>query len=85
MTMPGPKDDVANVVRMHPPVYYGDLPVGKVLDAALSAEETFEHVLVVGLNKDGSTYFASSTGEAPLANWMLDLAKADLMNLEGPE
>lgn len=47
-----------------------------VLEAALLAN--LEAAIVIGW-QDGKLYFASSIADGPEANWMLDMAKHQLM------
>lgn len=54
-----------------------DIPPGRVLDAA--KEQEIDPVVVIGRNKDGELYLASSTGDILEVNWLLDLAKRELL------
>lgn len=50
-----------------------DVPVARVLDGA--AEQNLKHVVVVGVTEDNKIYLATSPGDQPLVNFMLDKAK----------
>jgi hypothetical protein len=54
-----------------------DIPPERVLQGALDGN--LEGVVVIGLEQDGGLYFASSYGRIEVTNWLLDLAKADLV------
>lgn len=54
-----------------------DIPPERVLKGALDGN--LESVVVIGFEKDDRLYFASSYGRIELTNWLLDLAKADLV------
>lgn len=56
-----------------------DIPVSKVLEGA----QDLESVVLVGLTKDGEIYFASSGGDGPSINWLLDHAKLRLLSDDG--
>lgn len=58
-------------------ITYGDIPPDTILEAAKGAG--LDTVIIIGKNADNDLYIASSTGEYPLINWLLDLAKQDLL------
>lgn len=49
----------------------------KVLMGAINAG--MDVVIVVGYTKEGTEYFASSTGNHEATNWLMDVAKMRLM------
>jgi len=56
-----------------------DLPVDSVLDAA--KEDISERVVVLGWDKDGELYFASSFADGGDVMWLLEKAKLALLNV----
>lgn len=60
-----------------------DIPAEKILDAAKLAG--LKHVIVIGEYEDGDEYFASSTSDRPLANWMIDRTKLEILEDAGEE
>ncbi len=56
-----------------------DLPVDRVLDAA--KEDISERVVVLGWDKDGELYFASSFADGGDVMWLLEKAKLALLNV----
>lgn len=54
------------------------LEVERILDGAM--EHNLQDVVVVGTTKDGSTYFASSSGDPRNVLWDLQKAEHILMN-----
>lgn len=54
-----------------------DMPPSKILAKAAGAGLT--DVVVVGWDKDGRLYFASSSGKGPEVAWLLDNAKIELL------
>lgn len=57
-----------------------DLPVGKILKAAREAK--LQAALVIGFDKDGDFYFASSKADGGEVLWLLELAKKRLLEVE---
>jgi hypothetical protein len=55
----------------------GPVPVNAVLEGAANA--ALSEVFVLGLEQDGTEYFASSTGEAPKLLWLLEIARRAVM------
>ena len=55
-----------------------DLPPNVILNAALNA--SLKNAVVIGEQEDGSIYFAMSISDSPTINWLLDLAKATVIN-----
>lgn len=55
----------------------------RVLNAAL--ESDLEDVVIIGYDKDGEFYFASSVADGAEANWLLDLAKKELLEIGSPD
>lgn len=49
----------------------------QVLEAALGKLDT---CVVIGYNKDGSQFFASSSSDGGMCMWLLEQAKAALLN-----
>ena len=58
-------------------VTYLDIPAEKLLEAAKDAK--LKHVIIIGECEDGDEYFASSTPDGPLAVWMLERAKLEVL------
>lgn len=56
-----------------------DIPPGRVLDRALAAD--LKDVVVIGTDKDGNFYFASSIAGAEPVVWLLERAKFKLMQI----
>ena len=56
-----------------------DLPPDKILE---EAKGEFEGVVVMGWNKDGSLYFASSYADGGDVLWLLEACKKVLMNFK---
>lgn len=54
-----------------------DIPPSKILAKAAGAGLT--DVVVIGWDKDGKLYFASSGADAGDVNWLLDNAKLELL------
>lgn len=61
-------------------VTFCDISVDKVLEAAIG--ELVE-VVIIGTDKYGREYFASSVADGPNVNWMLDRAKKALIEIVG--
>ncbi len=61
----------------------GDVPVDGVLDGA----KLLQMVCIMGYDKDGNEYFASSCGDIKEINWLLDRYKNFLQGVadEGME
>lgn len=56
-----------------------DVPVAKVLAGAEMAD--LEEVVIVGYDKDGDFYFASSKASGPEVLWALAYAKKKLLDI----
>lgn len=54
-----------------------DVPVDRVLEGAI--EQDLRSVMVIGWDKDGKFYVASSDTRKADLNWLLDLAKQRLL------
>lgn len=54
-----------------------DVPVAKVLAGAEMAN--LDEVVIIGYNKDGGFYFASSKASGPEILWSLEYAKKKLL------
>jgi hypothetical protein len=54
-----------------------DLPVSKVLAAAET--QGLESVIVIGIKPTGGTYFALSSSDAAMAVFLLEIAKAQII------
>lgn len=59
-----------------------DLPAERVLTKALEAD--LETAIVVGYDKDGSFYFASTTADGGNVVWLFEKAKLSLFGVETP-
>jgi len=66
-----PKIEVAPVVGNL------DLPAERVLGGAIMAEMT--ECMVLGWDKDGEFYFASTSADGGTALWLMEIAKTRLM------
>lgn len=62
-----------------------DIPADRVLEAALEAG--MDSVVVLGYDKEGEEYFATSLGSKPRILWLLERFKQELLNpnLDGME
>lgn len=56
-----------------------DIDSQRVLNGALEAE--LSEVVVVGYDKDGEFYFASSKADGPNILWALEMAKLKLLKI----
>ena len=56
-----------------------DVPVDRVIDRAVLAD--LEQVIIIGVCKDGSEYFASSVAGGPECVWALERAKKKLLDI----
>ena len=65
-----------NVVKF-PGDYFAEIEPEKVLRAAIA--ENLKTVILIGEEQSGKPYLASSLGNLVDMNWMVDLAKADLV------
>ena len=54
-----------------------DLPVDRILDAA---KEKLEGVVLLGYDKNGETYFASSYADGGTILWLLEKCKKQLLD-----
>jgi hypothetical protein len=59
----------------------GDVPVQGVLEGA----KMLDVVCIMGYDKDGNEYFASSCGEIKEINWLLDRYKSFLQEIADDE
>jgi hypothetical protein len=55
-----------------------DIPADRVLLPAVDAD--LEQVIVIGRYKDGEFYFAGTTSDVTLTNWLIDKAKKTVMS-----
>lgn len=55
-----------------------DLPPDRVLQSAVGQMDA---VVLIGWDKDGELYFASSIADGGEVNWLLDKAKMALLNV----
>ena len=62
---------LGNVTRL-------DLPADRILD---QAKEHMEHVVVMGWDKEGRLYFASSFADGGEVMWLLEKCKQALLNV----
>ena len=56
-----------------------DIPAEKILEAA--KDKNLRHVVIVGEDKDGEEFFASTTADSPLIIWMLERAKLEILRM----
>lgn len=68
----------SNVVVL-PVVTRLDLPPERILSAAIGAE--LKSVVVVGYDKDGEEYFASSLADGGDVVWLMERAKLKLLKM----
>lgn len=59
-----------------------DLPVDRVLDAA---RDTLNNVVILGYDKEGQQYFASTFADGGEVLWLLEKCKLALLNVGGGE
>jgi len=64
---------LGNVTRL-------DLPTDRVLDACKG--DCSDGVVVIGFDDEGEFCFASSIADGGTVNWLLDLAKKKLLEIE---
>lgn len=74
-----PFEDLGPNVSVLPVATSHDLPVARILQGAHDAD--LEVCVVVGYDKDGEEYFASSVADGAEVNWCLDRAKLKLLNM----
>lgn len=55
-----------------------DIPADRVITAAVGK---LQDVIIVGYDKDGGFYFASSKASGPEVVWLLELAKKILLEI----
>jgi hypothetical protein len=65
-----------NVVFLHETTTL-DIPPDRVLESAIG---TLDGVVLLGYDKDGGEYFASSYGDDRTVLWLLEKLKARLLN-----
>lgn len=70
---------MSNVIQLDN-AFFGDLPVKTVLEAALEVD--LQRVMVIGVDKDGDLYLATSSPEKPLLLWDLEQVKRDIMEFD---
>jgi len=56
-----------------------EIPAERVLNAAI--EEGVKEVVIVGYDKDGEFYFASSKADGGQVMWLFELAKKKLLEI----
>lgn len=66
-------------VTVLPVVTSLDIPTERVLTAALEAE--LKNAFVIGVDKDGELYFASSMADGGAVLWWMEKAKAALLDI----
>jgi hypothetical protein len=57
-----------------------DLPPDRVLESAVGK---LEGVVILGYDKDGEEYFASSYADGADVLWLMERAKLDLLSIAG--
>lgn len=65
-------------VLLYPGITPFNMPADVMLD---KAKGHLDDVVIVGWDKDGDLFFSSSIGNGPEVNWLLDLAKRELLNV----
>lgn len=68
----------SNKVEYLPIVTRLDINPDQVIESALGR---LKDVVIVGYDKDGQEYFASSIADGGTANWLLDRCKLQLLNM----
>lgn len=58
-----------------------DIPVERVLE---QAQDRLETIVIMGWDKDGDLYFASSVADGGEVLWLMELCKKALLNVEVP-
>lgn len=56
-----------------------DLPADRILESAFGK---LESVVVIGYDRDGEEYFASSIADGGAALWLMERLKQKLLNVE---
>jgi hypothetical protein len=74
------KMELVPKVTILPVVTSLDVPTERILDAAQEAE--LQGAFVIGVDKDGELYFASSFADGGTVLWWMEKAKIALMNVE---
>jgi hypothetical protein len=64
-----------------PCITYLDLPAERILEMA--EQKGLAEVVVIGFDKDGEYYFASSKSDGANVLWLLELTKKKLFETEG--
>lgn len=68
-----------NVIVL-PVITSHDIPPERVLESALKAD--LERVVVMGYDKDGNEYFASSIADGSSVVWLAERLKLQLLTIE---
>ena len=79
MSLLGKSDRGGTVVVNLGNVTYLDLPADRLLEAA---KEHVDGAVIIGFNKEGELYFASSYADAGTVLWLMEAAKKALMEVE---
>lgn len=72
-------DEAEDNIREFPGTTRLTTPVPKILAAAAGKKLT--DVIVIGWTDEGDFYFASSDANGAEVNWMLDIAKRELIGM----
>lgn len=56
-----------------------DIPVERVITGATEAD--LEQVIILGFDKDGAEYFASSVADGAQCLWLMERAKKKLLDI----
>lgn len=56
-----------------------DVPVERIIDAAKA--EDLDNIVILGYDKEGNEYFASSIASGPDVVWLFERAKKKLMDI----
>jgi len=63
-------------------ITYLDIPAERVLNSALKKD--LESAVVLGYDKEGNFYFASSIANGPDVLWLMEKLKLELLTVEIP-
>lgn len=72
---------MSNVVNLHC-VTKLDMPPDRILEEAIGK---LDSVVIVGFNKDGSEFFATSYADGGAVLWLIERSKLKLLRLADPE
>lgn len=71
---------MGNVINL-PVVTTLDIPAERILNKAI--ESDLKEVMVIGTDKEGNFYFASSFGDGGNVLWLLERTRIEIMKVSG--